>query len=168
MEFIHTEGDPSRTIALLDGMVLVQKLTKKPATVETVKDLSECFNNSLMSLKLEYDEVILDSLRSATREKRRQGKDPIQYQIRYDTSIKHILINQELWITTKLVQGSHYIGLRTCEKQQWATLRGLQSWKGGHTAEAPCNVGITAQPTWCRVSGLLPRHRCPGAGHGQK
>ena len=43
----------------------------------------------------DYDEVILlfdtykaDSLKSATREKRRQGKDPILYQIRDDTSIK--------------------------------------------------------------------------------
>ncbi len=68
--------------------MVVKKLIK-PTTVNTVKDLSECFNYKLMSLKREYDEVILvfdtyksNSLKNATREKRRHGKDPIQYQIR--------------------------------------------------------------------------------------
>ena len=40
------------------GMEEVQKLIK-PTTVNTVKDLSECFNNRLMSLTREYYEVIL-------------------------------------------------------------------------------------------------------------
>ncbi len=73
-----------RKIAVVDGMVVVQKLIK-PTTVHTVKDLSECFNYKLMSLTREYDEVILvfdtykfNSLKNATREKRRHGKDPIQ------------------------------------------------------------------------------------------
>ena len=44
MDFTHTEGDPIRKIELVDGMVVVQKLTKKPATAVTVNDLSECFN----------------------------------------------------------------------------------------------------------------------------
>ena len=48
MNVTHTEGDPSRKIALVDGMVLVQKLTKKTATVVTVKDLHQCFNTRLM------------------------------------------------------------------------------------------------------------------------
>ncbi len=39
----------SRKIALVDGMVLVQKLSKNP-TVLTVKDLSGCFNDRLMQL----------------------------------------------------------------------------------------------------------------------
>jgi hypothetical protein len=34
---------PNRKIALVDGMVVVQKLTMKPATVVTVKNLSEWF-----------------------------------------------------------------------------------------------------------------------------
>ena len=33
------DGRPSRKIAIVDGMVVVQKLTKKPATVVTVKHL---------------------------------------------------------------------------------------------------------------------------------
>lgn len=37
-------------IALVYGMVLLQKMTKKPATIVTVKDLSKCFNNRLTSL----------------------------------------------------------------------------------------------------------------------
>ena len=49
IDFTHTEGDPSRKIVLVDSMMLVQQLTKKPATVVTVKDLHECFNTRLMS-----------------------------------------------------------------------------------------------------------------------
>ncbi|KAL8578039.1 hypothetical protein ACOMHN_019755 [Nucella lapillus] len=45
-----TNNSPSRKIALVNGMVLVQRLTKKPATVVIVKDLSVCFNGRLMSL----------------------------------------------------------------------------------------------------------------------
>ncbi|KAF3839350.1 hypothetical protein F7725_018067 [Dissostichus mawsoni] len=81
-------------------MVLVQRLSKKPATVVTVKDLSGCFNDRLMSLTRDYDEIILvfdtyrtDSLKSATRDKRRQGK-AIQYQVRDDTNIKHIPLSR--------------------------------------------------------------------------
>ncbi|KAK5890935.1 hypothetical protein CesoFtcFv8_014409 [Champsocephalus esox] len=102
--FIDTTStdQPSRKIALVDGMVLVQRLSKKPATVVTVKDLSGCFNDRLMSLTRDYDEIILvfdtyrtDSLKSATRDKRRQGK-AIQYQVRDDTNIKHIPLSRFL------------------------------------------------------------------------
>src|SRR6218665_1840829 len=54
-----TQDVPSRKIALVDEMVLLQQMTKKPATIVTVKDLSECFNNRLMSLTRDYDEIIL-------------------------------------------------------------------------------------------------------------
>src|SRR6218665_450225 len=98
-----TQDVPSRKIALVDGMVLLQQMTKKPATIVTVKDLSECFNNRLMSLTRDYDEIILVldtyrdySLKSATRDKRRQGRAPIQYQVRDDTNIKHIPMNRFL------------------------------------------------------------------------
>ncbi len=40
----------AENIALVDGMVLVQKLSKKPATVVSVTDLGGCFNDRLMSL----------------------------------------------------------------------------------------------------------------------
>src|SRR6267154_1371996 len=80
-----------------------QKMAKKPTEILTVKDLSDCFNNRLISLTGDYDEIILvfdtyreDSLKCATRDKRRQGKAPIQYQIRHDTSIKHIPMNRFL------------------------------------------------------------------------
>ncbi len=101
---MDTRSDaPIRKIALVDGMVLLQKMTKKPATILTVKDLSDCFNNRLISLTGDYDEMILvfdtyreDSLKGATRDKRRQGKAPIQYQVRDDTNIKHIPMNRFL------------------------------------------------------------------------
>jgi len=73
-----TPDAPSCKIALVDGMVLLQKMAKKPATVVTVKDLSECFNDRRMSLIQDYDEIVIvfdtyknDSLKSATRDKRR-------------------------------------------------------------------------------------------------
>ena len=74
-----TQDVPSRKIALVDGMVLLQQMPKKPATIVTVKDLSECFNNRLMPLTRDYDEIIFvfhtyrdRSLKCATRNKRRQ------------------------------------------------------------------------------------------------
>lgn len=94
---------PSHKIALVDGMVLLQQLAKKPATMLTVKDLSECFNDRLMSLTRDCDEIILvfdtyreDSLKSATRDRRRQGRAQIQYQVTDDTNIKHIPMNRFL------------------------------------------------------------------------
>ena len=91
-----TPDAPSHKIALVDGMVLLQKMAKKPTTIVTIKDLSECFNDRLMSLTRDYDEIILvfdtyrdDSLKSTTRDKRRQGRAPIQYQVTDDTNIKH-------------------------------------------------------------------------------
>ena len=84
-------------------MVLLQQMTKKPATILTVTDLSEYLNNRLMSLTQDYDEIILVfdtyrdySLKSATRVKRRQGRAPIQYQVRDNTNIKHIPTNRFL------------------------------------------------------------------------
>jgi len=44
-----TPDAPSRKRALVDGMVLLQQ----PTTIVTVKDLSECFNERLMSLTLD-------------------------------------------------------------------------------------------------------------------
>ena len=59
---IETDADPPdhrRKIAKVDGMVLIQKMTTKPATVVTVKDISVCFNDRLMNLTRSYAEVIL-------------------------------------------------------------------------------------------------------------
>ena len=79
-----TPDSPSRKIALVDEMVLLQKMAKKPVTIVTVKHLSECFNDRLMSLTQYYEEIILvfdtyrdDSLKCATRDKRRQGRAAI-------------------------------------------------------------------------------------------
>ncbi|KAH3891911.1 hypothetical protein DPMN_016021 [Dreissena polymorpha] len=72
-------------------------MTTKPATIIAVKDLGQHFNDRLMTLTAGSDEIILvfdtyksDYLKQKTREKRRQGTDPVQYQIADDTSIKHI------------------------------------------------------------------------------
>ena len=46
-------------IAIVDGMVFVQNMTKKSRTINTVKDLAQCFNDSLVSLTAGFSEVTL-------------------------------------------------------------------------------------------------------------
>jgi hypothetical protein len=53
------EGHPISKIVLVDGMVIVQQLTKKPTTVITVKNLSEWFYDRVMFLNKDCNEVIL-------------------------------------------------------------------------------------------------------------
>ena len=84
-------------------MVLVQKLLKKAAAVVTVKDLSVCFSDRLMNLTRHFAEVIVvfdtyraDTLKNRTMQKRRKGKDPVQYQVRDETSIRHITLSRFL------------------------------------------------------------------------
>ena len=72
---IETDTDPPdhrRKIAVVDGMVLVQKITTKPATVVTVKDLSVCFNDtrSFDEVIVDFNTYNVDSLKSTTRQKR--------------------------------------------------------------------------------------------------
>jgi len=73
-EMDTTPDDATCKITLVDGMVLLQKMAKKPANIAAVKDLSKCFNDRLMSLTRDYDAIILvfdtyrdDSLKSAAR-----------------------------------------------------------------------------------------------------
>lgn len=120
---MHTTPEaPSHKIALVDGMVILQKMAKKPATIVTVKDLSDCFNERLMSLTREYDEIILvfdtyreESLKGATRDKRRHGKAPIQYQVRDDTNIKHIPMNRFLSHDKTKADLTNYLAAKTLE-----------------------------------------------------
>ena len=99
--------------------MVVQKLIK-PTTVNTVKDLSECFNYRLMSLTREYDEVIhafdtyrSNSLKNTTREKRRHGKDPIQYQIRDDANKKHVIMTHFLSHDQTKTDLTDYLAVKT-------------------------------------------------------
>ena len=94
----NDQDDDNPKIAVVDGMVLVQNMTNKTGTLSTVKDLAQSFNENLTSLTAGFSEVILvfdkyksDSLKEKkTRDRRLQGKAPIQYQIADDTNIKHI------------------------------------------------------------------------------
>ena len=83
---IETDADPPdhrRKISMVDGMILVQKMTTKPATVVTVKDLSVCFNDRLMNLTRSFDEVILvfDTYKAEehnqAKEAKRKGSSPV-------------------------------------------------------------------------------------------
>ena len=90
-------------IGVVDEMVLVHKLPNKATAMVTVKDLSMIFFERLMSLTQNCDEIILvfethkaNFLKRATREMRRHGKDPVQYQVKDETSIKHITLQRLL------------------------------------------------------------------------
>ena len=100
---VSSASHKNQKIAIVDGMVLVQKMTKKTGTITTVKDLGKHFNDNLMTLTAEFDEIILvfdtyksDSLKQKSRVRRRQGNDPVQYQIMDDTRIKHIPLSRFL------------------------------------------------------------------------
>ena len=122
---IETDADPPdhrRKIAVVDGMVLVQNMTTKPATVVTVKDLSVCFNDRLMNLTRSFDEVMVvfdtykaDSLKSTTRQKRRKGKDPVQYQVRDETSIMHITMSRFLSHEQTKADLTEYLAKKTLD-----------------------------------------------------
>ena len=46
---------PNKRIAIVDGMVVVQKMTAmKKGSVKTVKDLGECFNERIMNLTSQF------------------------------------------------------------------------------------------------------------------
>lgn len=118
----------SKKLAVVDAMVLVQKMTKKPATVVTVKDLSECFNDRVLSLTRGFEHVILvfdtykqDSLKSTTRAKRRHGKAPVQYQVKDDTSIKHITMSRFLSHDQTKADFADYLAEKTLEYNRDST-----------------------------------------------
>ena len=134
-----TPDAPSRKIALVDGMVLLQKMAKKPTTIVTIKDLSECFNDRLMSLTRDYDEIILvfdtyrdDSLKSTTRDKRRQGRAPIQYQVTDDTNIKHIPMSRFLSHDKTKADLTNYLAAKTLEYNSTSHKMVITS-SSGHT-----------------------------------
>ena len=84
----------SKKLASKDAMVHVQKMTKKSATVVTAKNLSEYFNDRVLSMMRCFEYIILlsdtykgDFLKTTTRVKHRHGKEPVQYQVRGVTSI---------------------------------------------------------------------------------
>ena len=84
--------------------------------------MSVCFNDRLMSLTQDYDEFVLvfdtygaDSLKSATREKRRDGKAHVQYQVRDDTNIKHIPMSRFLSHDKTKADLTGYLASKTLE-----------------------------------------------------
>jgi hypothetical protein len=96
-------ADHYQTIAVVDGMVLVRKLSTKPASVVTVKDFSVCFNDRLLNLPRDSDEVIVvfdtywaDFLKNRTWQKIWKGNDTLQYQVRDETNIRHITLSRFL------------------------------------------------------------------------
>jgi len=122
-----THVHPSKKLAIVDGMVVVQKMTKKPATVVTVKDFSECFNASVLSLTRGFDHIILvsdtykqDSLKSTTRSKRRHGKASVQYQVKDDTNIKHITMSRFLSHERTKADLANYLANKTLEYNRYS------------------------------------------------
>ena len=68
-----------------------------------MKDLAQSYNERLISLTAGFSEVILvfdtyqpDSLKGKARQRQRQGKPTIQYQIAHDTNIEHVPLTKFL------------------------------------------------------------------------
>jgi len=78
-----SDADHCQKIVVVDGMVLVQKLSKKAAAVVIVKDLSVCFNDTLMNLTRHFYGVIVvfDTYRADTLKNRMRQKRRVQYQV---------------------------------------------------------------------------------------
>ena len=79
------------THALCSGWCL-----KNPSK-KTVQDFGTCFNERVMSLTKDYNEIIVtfdtymkESLQNDIREKRGHGKRPVRYHIADETNIQHI------------------------------------------------------------------------------
>ena len=94
----------------LNGMVIVQKQNIKAASVNTVKDLSVCFNAKLMAFARDFDEVIVffdthkaDSLKRKTRQRRQTEKASVRFQVKNETEIRH-LTRESFSSTTKQKQ----------------------------------------------------------------
>ena len=92
-----------------------------------------------MSLTREYDEVILvfdtyksNSLKNATREKRRHGKDPIQYQIRDDTNIQHVTMRHLLSHDQTKADLTDYLAVKTLDYSKESSKLVIVS-ASGHT-----------------------------------
>ena len=73
----------SRKISVVDGMVIVQKQNIKAASMNTVKDLSVCFNAKLMAFARDFDEVIV-----AFSLKGKQDSEGRQRRLQYVTKSK--------------------------------------------------------------------------------
>ena len=111
-----------KKVAIVDGMVLVQKLSKKSSNIVTVRDLSLAFYEKLMQLTYNYNEIILvfdtyiqNSLKNKTRKDRLSGKDPVQYQIKDETNIKHILLGRFLSHEKTKSDLTEYLAAKTLE-----------------------------------------------------
>ena len=106
-----------RGIAAVDGMVILHKM--QSTAIGTVVDLSHCFNDLLLSMTREYDEIILvfDTykdvfLKFATREARLQGQIPVQYHIHDETRIKHITMKRFLSHDKTKADLADYLAMR--------------------------------------------------------
>ena len=85
--------DMERGIAVVHDMIILHQM--QSTAIGTVVDLGHTFNYLLLSMTMEYDEIILvfDTYRDvclkyANREARWQGQRPMQYQIHDETCIK--------------------------------------------------------------------------------
>ena len=97
--------DAERGVAVVGSMVILHKM--QSTALGTVVDLSHSFNDLLLSVTREHDEIILVfdtyngvSLKCATRKARSQGQRLVQYQIHEETRIKRITMKRFLSLDT--------------------------------------------------------------------
>lgn len=129
-----------RKTAVLDGMVLLQKLTKKSASVVSAKDLSVCFNDNLVNLTKDFDEITLvfdtykaGSLKNRTRQKRPQGRDSVQYEVQDETTIKHIMMRRFLSHAQTETDLTEYLAQKTLYFNKDSSKLMIITSAAGHT-----------------------------------
>lgn len=127
---IETAGDneiSSTKIAVVDRMVLVQKLTKKKGTHCTVKDLAKSFNDRLTNLTAGFNEVILSLMcTSPTPWKKKLERNNDKERPLYNITLRMIQIsNTSLFLSFYHIKKQNQT---TLPKQSWITKRNQLSY----------------------------------------
>ncbi|KAG1652800.1 hypothetical protein GQR58_026051 [Nymphon striatum] len=101
--FTSIKNERKNLLALYLFVVMLWHGPRPKVEQEITDDGDREESERLMNLTQRYDEVIVvfdtykpDSLKETMRQKRRQGKDPVQYQVHDDTNIKHLTMSRFL------------------------------------------------------------------------
>ena len=96
-------SSPTKNIVIIDRMVIVQKLAPKPSWVRTGSDLAKYFLQKIYYLaehaheiRLVFDTYNENSLKKATRSRRRGDQASTLYRVEDNTNIQHVSMSKFL------------------------------------------------------------------------
>lgn len=114
----------SRTVVLVDGMALVQRISKSP-NMRTCQDFANVFLSMLIEIASPHDELHLifdtykeDSLKNSTRSKRSQKYSGASYHVSDGSLLKNISLKEFLSNIKTKKELTEYLAkkVRNCEK----------------------------------------------------